>query len=168
MKKIIIILLFLSSIYLYKYKDYNISDDTIRFRVISNSNKINDILMKEKVVNELSGILFKESSSSEEVRKVIYDNLEVIEGKIIKLFKDNNYDKNFNISYGYNEFPKKTFMGKEYNEGLYESLVIEIGEAKGDNYFCILYPSLCLIDYENRENNKSYGFKIVDVFKDIF
>ena len=59
-------------------------------------------------------------------------------------------------------------MGKEYNEGLYESLVIEIGEAKGDNYFCILYPSLCLIDYENRENNKSYGFKIVDVFKDIF
>ena len=55
-----------------------------------------------------------------------------------------------------------------YDGGLHESLVIEIGEGKGDNYFCILYPSLCMIDYENREENTNYKSKIMELFDNIF
>ena len=60
MKKIIIVICVFVFMYLFNYNEYNISDDSIRFRVIANSNSIEDISMKEKVVNELSGILFKE------------------------------------------------------------------------------------------------------------
>lgn len=169
MKKIILlILIFFMIVFLNNYKEYNISDNEIRFRVISNSNNTKDIIMKEKVVKELSEILFINSDNKEKIRENIFENLDLVQNKIENLFKNNNYDKEFKISYGLNEFPKKEFMNKIYPKGEYESLVIEIGEAKGNNYFCILYPSLCMIDYNNKEEKKEYGFKILDLFNDIF
>ncbi len=165
MKKIIVcIFLFLIIFYLSK-EEYNVSEDTIRYRVIANSNNTMDIIMKEKVVSELSGILFQENQSLEQVNSTIYNNIENIERRINKLFKENNYNKSFNISYGINSFPEKTFMGKKYSSGDYKSLVIEIGEGKGNNYFCSLYPSLCIIDYNK---NKNYGFRIEEVIKKLF
>ena len=116
----------------------------------------------------MSGILFKESSSIEETRNNIYSNLENIDVRINKLFKKNNYNMKYNILFGLNEFPKKVFMNKTYEEGIYDSLVIEIGEGKGNNYFCILYPSLCLIDYEEKEENKEYKSKLVELLHNIF
>ena len=170
MKKIIIVIIgVILSLYLVNSKEYNISDDMIRFRVIASSNASRDIMMKELVVKEISKILFIDSNNIDEVRENIYNNLEIIDNRISNLFKKHNYDKSYNIMYGINEFPKKMFMGKEYSEGSYESLVIEIGDAKGNNYFCILYPSLCMIDYEKNDNKKEkYSFKIVDIIKDLF
>ena len=169
MKKVFIIIFVFLLLYLFYTKEYNMSENTIRFRVIANSNSNRDILMKEKVVSELSDVLFIETDDEDEMRANIYSNLENIENKINILFKNNNYDKDFNVSYGLNEFPKKVFLGKEYDSGIYESLVIKIGDAKGNNYFCILYPSLCMLDYENKEEkNTEYSFKIVEIIKDLF
>lgn len=168
MKKIIIIIVVLLIGYLLSIVEYNKSEDIIRFRVIANSNSREDIIMKEKVVKELSGVLFIDSQNVDDVKNNIYSNLENIDHKIDKLFKKNNYNKKYNILYGLNEFPKKVFMNKIYDGGLHESLVIEIGEGKGDNYFCILYPSLCMIDYENREENTNYKSKIMELFDNIF
>ena len=168
MKKILIIILIFITMYILNIEEYNMSDDTIRFRVIANSNSQEDIIMKEKVVKELSGVLFVNSSSIEEARENIYYNLDNIDKKIDKLFKKNNYDKNYNIIYGLNEFPKKVFMNKTYEEGLYDSLVIEIGEGKGNNYFCILYPSLCMIDYENKGKNVEIKSKIKEILDSLF
>lgn len=168
MKKIIIIIIVILIGYLLSIVEYNKSEDIIRFRVIANSNSREDIIMKEKVVKELSGVLFIDSQNVDDVKNNIYSNLENIDHKIYKLFKKNNYNKKYNILYGLNEFPKKVFMNKIYDGGLHESLVIEIGEGKGDNYFCILYPSLCMIDYENREENANYKSKIMELFDNIF
>ena len=168
MKKIIIIIIVILIGYLLSIVEYNKSEDIIRFRVIANSNSREDIIMKEKVVKELSGVLFIDSQNVDDVKNNIYSNLENIDHKIDKLFKKNNYNKKYNILYGLNEFPKKVFMNKIYDGGLHESLVIEIGEGKGDNYFCILYPSLCMIDYENREENINYKSKIMELFDNIF
>ena len=73
----------------------------------------------------------------------------------------------YNISYGLNHFPKKEYNGQVFSEGDYESLVIEIGEAKGNNYFCILYPPLCMID-EDKTDEVKYDFKIVELLKKLF
>lgn len=165
MKKILLICSFILLLYLISYKEYNIGEDSIRFRVIANSNSSKDIIMKEKVVKELSPILFKDLTYKQ-TNENIYNNLKNIEDKINILFKKNDYHKDFNISYGLNEFPQKTYKGKTYKKGLYKSLVVRIGESKGNNYFCILYPSLCTID--DIDNNEKYKFKIVELIKDIF
>lgn len=166
MKKILIIMLVIVTMYIYLYDEYNITDDSIRFRVIANSNSSRDIIMKEKVVDEISNVLFIDNLNEKETEDNIYKNLNNIESKIDKLFKNNNYNMNYNIMYGMNEFPQKKYRGKVLEKGLYKSLVIEIGEGKGNNYFCILYPSLCVLDYNDKDENLKFRF--IDRIKDLF
>lgn len=162
MKKIVLIILIILCSYIFLSKEEHITSDSIRFRVISNSNSSIDLLMKEKVVYELSNILFKKNNISD-TRSNIINNLSNIEEKIDILFDNNNYDVSYNIMYGLNEFPKKEYNGIVYDEGLYESLVVEIGEGKGNNYWCFLYPSLCMLDYEKNNKNIRYRSKILEI-----
>lgn len=174
MKKILIIIIFFIFCVIYGSNEYIMNEDEIRFRVIANSNNVDDIIMKEKVVDELSNIIFKDGNR-DSIKQNIINNLSTMENKIDSLFENNNYNKSYNIIYGLNEFPKKEYNGKVYNEGLYESLVVEIGEAKGNNYWCFLYPSLCVSDYENKklsieekEENNKIKFRFIEILKDIF
>ena len=45
----------------------------------------------------------------------------------------------------------KEYKQVKYKEGYYESIVITIGDGKGDNWWCVLFPNLCLVDLENNE-----------------
>ncbi len=166
MKKVLIILLILISIILLN-RNNDISNDIIRFRVIANSNSSKDILIKEKIVSEISNLIFVDNKSIEETRKNINNSIPTIELKIKKVFESNDYDKDFKISYGLNKFPKKEYEGIEFEEGEYESLVIEIGEAKGNNYWCMLYPPLCFVD-NNEEDNIEYKFRLLEALKKLF
>ena len=157
----------LSGLYLFCKDDSKISDDSIRFRVIANSNSVEDIRMKELVVKELSSTLFKKNSL-EGTRSNIISNISQIEKKIDKVFDNNNYDKTYNVIYGMNEFPEKVYNGVVYKKGLYESLVVEIGDGSGNNYWCFLYPSLCLMDYEENVDNFKYKSKIVEIIDKLF
>lgn len=167
MKKILIILLLLFGLYLFSKDDSRISDDSIRFRVIANSNSEEDIKMKELVVKELSSTLFKENSL-EGTRSNIISNISQIEKRIDRVFDNNNYEKTYNVIYGMNEFPEKIYNGVVYEKGLYESLVVEIGDGSGNNYWCFLYPSLCLLDYKNGEEEVEYKSKIAEIIDKLF
>ena len=167
MKKIFIILLFIFGLYLFSKDDSRIFDDSIRFRVIANSNSEEDIKMKELVVKELSSTLFKENSL-EGTRSNIISNISQIEKRIDRVFDNNNYDKTYNVIYGMNEFPEKIYNGVVYEKGLYESLVVEIGDGSGNNYWCFLYPSLCLVDYKNGEEEVKYKSKIAEIIDKLF
>lgn len=167
LKKIIIIVLFIIGFSLYSKDGVRISDDSIRFRVIANSNSEEDIKIKKLVVDELSKDLFK-SGDINSTRKNIISNLSNIENRIDKIFVNNNYDKTYNVVYGMNEFPRKEYNGVIYEEGLYESLVVEIGDASGNNYWCFLYPSLCLVNYKSEDEEYAYKSKLVELFNKLF
>ena len=168
MKKILLIVLIVVFVLLFSQKNYELTDDMIRFRVIANSNSAKDILMKEKIVNVLSNMLFKNHSDINSTRTDIISNIENIQNKVDKLFEDNDYNMNYNISYGLNEFPEKKYGNYVFEAGVYESLVIEVGDAKGNNYWCILYPPLCMVDDYQNDKEIKYGFKFVEVIKKIF
>ena len=59
-----------------------------------------------------------------------------------------NYNLPYKINFGYNYFPEKIYRGVTYDEGYYESLLITLGEGKGDNWWCVLFPPLCLLEAE--------------------
>lgn len=166
MKKIVLVLFLILCFYFFNRNDYNLTKDAIRFRVISNSNSYEDIKMKEKTVNMLKNRYFTNNLTKKETKDTIISNINVMEDDINYLFKENNYDKKFNINYGMNYFPKKEYKSHVFNEGYYESLVIEIGDAKGNNYWCIMYPQLCLLDEDNSQ--KEYSFKILDFLKKLW
>lgn len=166
MKKLLIIILFIIGVILFNIENYS-NDDAIRFRVISNSNSSKDILMKEMVVNKISKYVFNDYNDKEITRNNIINNISNIEEEIERLFNNNNYNMNFEVNYGMNYFPVKKYNGITYKDGEYESLVVTVGEAKGNNYWCILYPPLCMID-DNFDEEIKYDFKILEFFKKLF
>ena len=128
-----------------------IPDDAIRVRVIANSNsdydqkikyEVKDIL-EDDMYNILNGV-----NDLEVARDKINDNLNYVYSDIDKYLKDNNYNLGFDINFGYNYFPKKEFKGITYKEGYYESVVVTLGSGNGDNWWCVLFPPLCLIEAE--------------------
>ncbi len=149
-----------------------IPDKSIRFRVIANSNAEEDIYVKEKVAEDLSKNIANITTSNDikDVRKNINKNIENIEAQVGKVLKDFDYKKDYNVDYGINYFPEKIYKGVKYKEGYYESLVITLGEGKGNNYWCVLFPPLCMIDEDTPKKDIEYKFiikEIIEKFKSI-
>lgn len=173
MKKTILFLTIIVTFLIYnelKEDTVIIPDTAIRLRVIPNSNSSLDQSMKNKVKEYLENNTYqilKEEENIEEARKLIKDNIPELEENITKIFNDNNYNMNYKVNYGYNYFPNKEYRGIKYNEGYYESIVISIGEAQGDNWWCVLFPNLCLIDLEQK-NNVEYKYWIIETINKIF
>ncbi len=167
MKKIIYVILIIVMILVVSKPRYDLSGDMVRFRVIPNSNSSKDILIKEKVVNEVSTLLFKDTNDINETRNNVVNNLDKINNSIDKVFSENNYNLKYKVKYGMNYFPSKEYNNIRFKAGNYESLVVEIGEAKGNNYWCILYPPLCMVDYE-KDTKIEYKSKIIEILSNLF
>src|SRR5574344_893330 len=167
MKKAIVLILIMVTIIILGNDEYNLTDDAIRFRIIANSNSSKDILMKELVVEKISKILFKDNDNIADTRNNIISNIEKVDNEVKKLFLENDYDMTYNIRYGMNEFPEKEYNKVKFKAESYESLVIEIGEAKGNNYWCILYPPLCMVGDNKSEEKVIYKSKIIELIKSL-
>ena len=136
-----------------KEEEIIIPGDAIRVRIIANSNSIEDVYKKMKSKEEIKSDLFNivsEAKSNQEARVQILNNINNIE-RIVKKKTDN-----FKIDYGLNYFPKKIYKGVVYPEGEYDSLVITLGQGLGENWWCVLYPPLCLINDNEQTNDVEY------------
>lgn len=162
MKKIIYILLIIIilSTYIHSNKVV-IPDESIRFRIIPNSNDITDQKTKQSIKKDLEKELFpklEKASSIEESRTIIKENEPLIKETLDK------YNIPYTINYGNNYFPEKEYKGVTYKEGEYESLVITLGEASGNNWWCVMYPPLCLIESQsNNYEEPEYKFYIEEI-----
>ncbi len=119
--------------------------------MIANSNDEYDqnvkMIVKDNIQYKMYDLL-KDTKGVDEARKIINSNLDYIDGEISKTLQSLNYNLGYDINYGLNYFPSKEYKGIIYNEGYYESLVITLGEGQGDNWWCVLFPPLCLIEAE--------------------
>lgn len=173
MKKIIIILTLITGFLIYKEIKADtiiIPDTSIRLRVVPNSNSALDQNMKIKVKEYLevnTYELLRDQTDIEEARNLIEENIPVLKENINQIFNENNYNMNYSINFGYNYFPEKEYRGITYSEGYYESIVISIGKAEGDNWWCVLFPNLCLIDLENKDDAE-YKSWVAETINKIF
>ncbi len=166
MKKIIIILFFIvvGLVLVNEKENILIPDNAIRFRIIANSNSNEDQELKRTIKKDVEKELFtllKDVNNINDAREVINNNLNKIDN-IVK-----SYNVSYDINYGNNYFPSKEYKGVTYDEGNYESLVIKLGSGLGDNWWCVLFPPLCLLDEQNNLNNYEYEFytnKIINKF----
>jgi len=156
----IIILLIISN---KEYKKIIIPNEAIRIRVIANSNSLEDQLLKFKVKDNITKHLYnniQDINNIDDARKNIKSSLRDIESIVSKTLNNNDYK----INYGNNYFPKKELNGLSYEEGNYESLVINIGSGKGNNWWCVLFPPLCMIEGTYKEsNNIEYKSKVLEI-----
>ena len=80
-----------------------------------------------------------------------------------------NYDTEFTINFGNNYFPDKEYKEVLYEKGYYESLVVTLGKGEGDNWWCVLFPPLCLLEAEdNNSSDVEYQLFVVKMLEKIF
>ncbi len=145
-----------------------IPKDAIRFRVLANSNSPYDQKLKEQVRDSLQKELYnvlKDSKSSNEVRVLINDNMNNFKTILDDEMKNQPYS--YTIDYGIHEFPEKIYKGVTYEAGDYESLLVTLGAGEGDNWWCVLFPPLCLIEAEE-STEVEYKFFIKELIEKYF
>lgn len=178
MRKIILtIIIVVAAIFVYVNVNADVDaivipNAAIRVRVIANSNSIYDQSMKMKVkeyIEKSISPLLIDVESVTEARKIITNSTDELRIGIEKLFSEEGYKMNFNVNFGNNYFPTKDYKGVHYDEGEYESLVVTIGEGIGDNWWCVLFPPLCLLEAsENETGEVEYQFFVSKMLEKIF
>ena len=164
MKKNIVIALVLIIMFTLnnKQEELIIPSDAIRFRVIANSDSIEDqntkLLVRDTIQAKMTSDL-KETSNKEEAKTVLKNEIPSYENLVLNTLNKNNKENSFDINYGMNYFPEKVYKGVKYEEGYYESLVVTLGNGKGNNWWCVLFPPLCLLEAEETEETTEVEYK---------
>jgi len=186
----VILLSLYTSIGLYnKNKTIN---NSFRLHVVSNSNNIEDQIIKLKIVdkveNYLNTLLNKENITKQEVYTTIYKNMDEILLISNNELKQNNMDYISTAKLGKINYEKKENIYTTMDNGSYDSVQILLGKAEGKNYWNLIFPSKENIKkleglenilpgisdiYEDENNeeksiNKSYSFKFLEVIDNIF
>lgn len=165
MKKFILIILALITLFTFYNKTKEkesviIPSSAIRFRILANSNSPRDQKIKEEVRDKMQEELYsilQNSKSTKEARNIINNNMDNFNEILEEEMKDKEYS--YTIDYGMHEFPEKTYKGITYEAGEYESLLVTLGEGEGDNWWCVLFPPLCLIEAEETTDTNDVEYK---------
>lgn len=164
---IIILMSFLTNVKTVNSEEVIIPKEAIRIRVIANSNEEIDQKIKMKLSIELQkeiSNLLKNTNNVEEARVIIKNNMEKLNIKTKEILKQENYDKEFTITFGNAFFPEKKYNGVIYEQGYYESLLITLGNGEGNNWWCVLFPPLCLMEANETETGKvEYKFFVQEL-----
>lgn len=173
----------------------NIQDSVFRLHVIANSDSEEDqnlkYIVRDKVLEYINSISGNESSK-EDVIKLANENIDKIQEIAENTIRENGYNYEVKLNIGNFAFPTKTYGDISFPAGYYDALKIEIGEAKGQNWWCVMFPPLCFVDvtsgvvpedskeiikenlsdeeYElvsENNNDVSFKFKIVEMFQNI-
>lgn len=126
-----------------------IAGEVFRLHVIANSNTEKDqelkLKVKTRIVEYLKEIL-GEDAGLDATKEGVLTHLTEIEQEAEKLIQEQGFDYSVKAVVEKTYFPEKTYGDCTFPSGEYEALNVKIGKAKGKNWWCVLYPSLCFLD----------------------
>lgn len=153
----------------------NLSDSVFRLHIIANSDSSADQELKLKVrdkIIEYMNTLTSNSSDKKDVISIVNNHLDSFKEIALNTIKENGYNYDVNIEIGNFHFPTKSYDDISFPAGNYDALKIEIGDAIGQNWWCVLFPPLCFVnsstgvvpdDSKNtlKENINSESYEII-------
>ena len=126
-----------------------IASNIIRFHVRAESDSKEDqwlkLQVKEAVLAYISPVLSK-SQSVDESRQLLYNESENIRNVAAATLRSLGDESDVNVYFENCYFPMKTYGDMSFPPGEYEAFRVDIGEAQGKNWWCVLYPPLCFVD----------------------
>lgn len=127
----------------------HIASQIIRLHVIANSDETADQTLKKEVKDQVVTYLrskMNQAASIQAARQVICQEMDALKEIAEKKIRQEGYDYPVTVSLGTTYFPVKEYGDMAFPAGDYEALRVQIGESKGRNWWCVMYPSLCLVD----------------------
>lgn len=126
----------------------NIQNSVVRLHILANSDAECDQQLKLKVrdaiLDEFSVAL--NSSDTIDAQKAVYENLNLLAFTAKRVIEENGFDYDVTASLERIEFDDRVYDEITMPAGTYDALRIEIGKAKGKNWWCVIFPSMCLSD----------------------
>ncbi|MGG0411109.1 stage II sporulation protein R [Peribacillus simplex] len=129
-----------------------IPDEAIRLRILANSDAEEDQAVKRLIRDEVNEDITKwveELTSLDEARDVITSHLPDIQATAEAVIKEQGLEQSVKVDFGQAEFPTKLYGQYLYPAGDYEAVIITLGEGEGANWWCVLFPPLCFLDFSN-------------------
>jgi stage II sporulation protein R len=168
-----------------------IPDEAIRLRILADSNDKEDQKVKREVRDEVNAEItewVEELTSVEAARELIQSRLPELEAIVGQTLENEGLTQKYRVDYDSNvQFPTKLYGSFIYPAGEYEAILITLGEGEGDNWWCVLFPPLCFLDFSNgtsvaeaeelpeeetvveeKEEDKEVKFFVVKIWESIF
>ena len=127
----------------------DIADSVFRLHVIANSNSDVDQNLKYTVRDKLleyMNTLCADCTSKKEAISIANQHIEDFKQIALDTIKNEGFNYSVNVQIGNFEFPTKHYGDISLPSGYYDALRVEIGEAKGQNWWCVMFPPLCFTD----------------------
>ena len=125
----------------------SIASKILRFHVLANSDSPSDQKVKEKVRDAVGTYLkplLEESDNIEETRTIVDAHMDQIVAISEETLKEQGYDYTVSAVITHTDFPEKTYGSYTFPKGNYEALEFTIGKGDGKNWWCVLYPNMCV------------------------
>jgi stage II sporulation protein R len=129
-----------------------IPEESIRLRILANSNTAADQKLKREIRDEVNAQIttwVDELSTLSEAREIIRKQLPAIEKIVQNKLNEAGIKKTYSVELNKVAFPTKMYGDYIYPAGQYEAVLITLGEGEGKNWWCVLFPPLCFLDFEN-------------------
>lgn len=174
----------------------DIANSVFRLHVIANSDEKEDQELKLKVRDNVLSYMNKiceNVTTKEDAILIANEHIDEFKEIALNTIHENGYDYSVNVKIGNFSFPTKTYGDISLPAGLYDALRIEIGEAKGQNWWCVMFPPLCFVDVssgivpddsketmkdnlsdeefslisDNEDSNVKFKFKLIEWFQNV-
>ena len=165
----------------------DISDEVFRLHILANSDSDKDQSLKLRVRDKVlshTEALFNSAKSKQEAEQLVSDNIQTIADIAAKEIFDNGYNYSVKVQIVKMHFSTRRYENFTLPAGMYDALRITIGEGRGHNWWCVMFPSLCISspadsegkakevfsnrEYEVVKNEKTeYRFFIIECFETI-
>lgn len=132
----------------------SIPQEAIRLRILANSDRVEDQWLKRKIRDEIVQYMegwVHQPATIEDARRMIEQRLPQFQQLIEQTLQQYGYTYGYDITLGVVSFPAKMYGNAVYPAGEYEALRVTLGEGKGQNWWCVLFPPLCFIDVVSGE-----------------
>lgn len=170
----VVLLLVIALALAYAFESYfeiiKIEDKIIRLHILANSDTIQDQELKLKVRNNILNNFnarFSNISNKNESETLILKNLNEIKSIAQQTVYDEGYYYNVEVFYGNYKFPVREYDDMTLPSGDYDAVRVEIGEANGKNWWCVMFPPLCFTDLGKKSELSVFDESVEEKLKEV-
>lgn len=145
------------------------NSEYLRIHIRANSNSVIDqnikYEIKDAVVDSLIPLLAN-CTTKKDAYSTLSQNLTLIENIADDILKTNNFNYTSSAKLAHEEFPTRNYQDLTLENGFYDALILELGTASGDNWWCVVYPPLCFVNGSTKVTQ--FKSRIIEIINNFF
>jgi stage II sporulation protein R len=154
-------LIFLALLFCFYAEKVNqdLSDSMIRLHIVANSNSDADQALKYRVRDAVIAYMTERMDSlqnKDTAGAYVNDHLGELEAVANKVIASEGFSNSARVSFGKYPFPTKRYENVILPAGFYDAVKVEIGQATGENWWCVMFPPLCFVEDTKGEMEEEY------------